>query len=113
MKLKNVFIGMVAGALLSIALRYAGVGTPPTPLTLIVTVIVIALAMLLIWAIRGLARLAANAGRTCDLCGKPRDPKSKAPGAWEYGIRACDGCAAMLHERHKDDPPISRYQPPT
>lgn len=110
--MKKVFITITAGALLSIALRYAGVGAPLTPHTLFVTAIFLALAMLLIWALRGIVRLAANAGRTCDLCGKPRDPKSKAPGAWEYGIRACDGCAAMLHERHKDDPPISRYHPP-
>lgn len=110
--MKKMLIALTAGALLSIALRYAGVGAPPTSFTVVATAIFAALVMLTALALRGIARMIGRIGRTCDLCGKPRDPKSKAPGAWEYGIRACDGCAAVLHERHKDDPPMSRYQPP-
>lgn len=110
--MKKLFLALAAGALLSIALRYAGVGAPPTSLTIIATAVFAGLVMLTALMLRGIVRLFTAMGRTCDLCGKPRDPKSTAPGAWEYGIRACDGCAAVLHERHKDDPPIPRYHPP-
>jgi len=49
----------------------------------------------------------------CQLCDGPRNPSSNAPGTAQYGILACDECAAKLHERYKDDwPPWPPDTPP-
>lgn len=47
----------------------------------------------------------ARGAKHCELCGAPRDPKSKVPGTWKHGVRACDDCGRELDERFKDEPP--------
>ncbi|MEY4745331.1 MAG: hypothetical protein RL272_1276 [Candidatus Parcubacteria bacterium] len=41
----------------------------------------------------------------CELCGAPRDPKSKVPGTRQHGVRACDDCGRELDAMYDGDPP--------
>lgn len=61
------------------------------------------LALIGIAALIGTLRALARKAHACELCHKPRDPRTKVRGAWQYGVLACDDCGKKLEERYKDD----------
>jgi ribosomal protein L37AE/L43A len=74
----------------------------------------VSLGVLVVALLAVLIRLAVRNAHTCELCKKPRDPRTKVAGAWKYGVLACDDCGRKLEERYKDDhlpaepPPCAR-----